>query len=187
MAKQIFTKQGYDFFEVSSSMQKAIRRADHKLAGFFALELFHSGFHNYVWKRLLTISAEDCYGIITQEIEALEHGFYRVNEGKSKKEKGRIFISKAVLILCDVKKSRDSDHLQCLVYDKKLSLSDQEIENYFDEVRKEHPEIPEYAYDVHTIKGKMRGKTKKQFFIEENGALQPKHQPTLFDNLIGGM
>ena len=51
-------------------MQKAIRRADTGVAGFFALELWASGYRDYVWKRLFTISAEDCYGIITKEIEA---------------------------------------------------------------------------------------------------------------------
>ena len=67
----ITTKGGYDFYEVSSAMQKAIRRADIAVAGFFALELWESGFRDYVWKRLFTISAEDCFGIITKEIEAL--------------------------------------------------------------------------------------------------------------------
>ena len=33
----IRTVCGYDFFEVSSAMQKAIRRADTGVAGFFAL------------------------------------------------------------------------------------------------------------------------------------------------------
>ena len=62
----IRTVCGYDFFEVSSAMQKAIRRADTGVAGFFALELWMSGYKDYVWKRLFTISAEDCFGIITK-------------------------------------------------------------------------------------------------------------------------
>ena len=69
------TVSGYDFFEVSSALQKSIRRADTKVAGFFALELFHSNYAKYVWKRLYTISAEDCYGLITAEIQALHQGF----------------------------------------------------------------------------------------------------------------
>ena len=73
----IRTVCGYDFFEVSSAMQKAIRRADTGVAGFFALELWASGYRDYVWKRLFTISAEDCYGIITKEIEALWQGYMR--------------------------------------------------------------------------------------------------------------
>ncbi len=67
----IRTIHGYDFFEVSSAMQKAIRRGDACVAGYFALELWHSNYRDYVWKRLFTISAEDCYGLITKEIEAL--------------------------------------------------------------------------------------------------------------------
>lgn len=39
----IRTVRGYDFFEVSSAMQKAIRRADAAVAGYFALELWTSG------------------------------------------------------------------------------------------------------------------------------------------------
>jgi autotransporter-associated beta strand protein len=37
-------------------MQKAVRRGETQLAGYWALELWASGFGNYVWKRLLTIS-----------------------------------------------------------------------------------------------------------------------------------
>jgi replication-associated recombination protein RarA len=51
----IRTVCGYDFFEVSSAMQKAIRRADTGVAGFFALELWASGYRDYVWKRLFII------------------------------------------------------------------------------------------------------------------------------------
>ena len=86
----IRTVCGYDFFEVSSAMQKAIRRADTGVAGFFALELWASGYRDYVWKRLYTISAEDCFGIITKEIEALWQGHELVNKNATE-PKGRIF------------------------------------------------------------------------------------------------
>lgn len=54
------SKRGYDFGEVSSATQKAIRRADTRLAGDWALELWQSGFGNYVRRRLL-------YGMIVRE------------------------------------------------------------------------------------------------------------------------
>lgn len=79
---------GYDFFEVSSAMQKAIRRADTGVAGFFALELWASGYRDYVWKRLYTISAEDCFGIITKEIEALWQGHELVNKNATEPRGG---------------------------------------------------------------------------------------------------
>jgi replication-associated recombination protein RarA len=99
-------------------MQKAIRRADTRLAGYWALELWASGYGNYVWKRLLTVSAEDVWGLITSEIKALHDSYALVNKGKPVREhKGRIFISKAVILLCAARKNRDADHLQNFVYD----------------------------------------------------------------------
>ena len=99
----IRTVCGYDFFEVSSAMQKAIRRADTGVAGFFALELWASGYRDYVWKRLFTISAEDCYGIITKEIEALWQGHELVNKTATE-PKGRIFVGKAVILFVNVER-----------------------------------------------------------------------------------
>ena len=153
----IRTIHGYDFFEVSSAMQKAIRRGNARVAGFFALELWHSNYRDYVWKRLFTISAEDCYGLITKEIEALWQGHELVNINK-KEPKGRIFVSKAVLLLCECSKSRDADHLQNLVYDR----NDVDVERWIDDVRAFPIEIPLYTYDIHTRKGKKQGRTKRR-------------------------
>lgn len=159
-------------------MQKAIRRADARVAGFFALELWHSKYRDYVWKRLFTISAEDCHGLITKEIEALWQGHELVNKTAAE-PKGRIFVSKAVLLLCDCRKSRDADHLQNLVYDR----NDVDVERWIEDVRAYPIEIPPYTFDVHTRKGKKRGRTKAEFFREEYEALQPR-VPGLFDDLV---
>jgi len=184
--KDLRTASGHDFGEATSAMQKAIRRGDAKLAGYFALELFHGGYWKYVWKRLLTVSAEDCAGFITQEIKALHESFLLVNEGRKKhdKPKGRIFISKAVILLAQAYKSRDADHLQCLVYDRN-QVTDREAEELINAAQGESFEVPEYAFDVHTRKGKQRGKTKKEFFQDEHEALEPK-QMGLFDNYVPG-
>jgi replication-associated recombination protein RarA len=163
---QIRTLKGYDFFEISSCCQKAIRRGDVKMAAFAALELVSSGFSKYVWRRLFTISAEDCFGCITQEINALHIGYKLANE-KSKRDNntGRIFISKAIVLLCLAKKSRDADHLQNLV-----TVSDDEINEYMSDLP-EYIQLPNYIYDVHTKKGKQSGRTKKDFFVKEHNAL----------------
>lgn len=174
----IRTKKGYDFFECSSAMQKAIRRNDVPVAGFFALELWHSGYRDYVWKRLFTISAEDCAGIITKEIEALWQGHELVNRNASE-PKGRIFVSKAVLILCAAEKCRDADHLQNFIYDCDLV----DVDKWIEDIREYPMPIPEYTFDCHTRKGKRMGRTKEEFFREEYEALQPR-QPGLFDNII---
>ena len=157
MGYDLRTQRGYDFYLVSSSLQKAIRRGDVRCAGYFALELFPK-YSEYCWKRLLTVSAEDCYGPITKEIMALYEGFKIVNKGKRGDQLGgRIFISKAVILLCTQPHSRD-----------------------------ENIPIPDYAYDVHTRQGKMKGKTKADFFIEEDQSLAYR-QLSLFDDINIGV
>lgn len=174
----IRTVRGYDFFEVSSAMQKAIRRADAAVAGYFALELWTSGYRDYVWKRLFTISAEDCYGVITKEIEALWQGHELVNKGR-KEPKGRIFVSKAVILLCECRKCRDADHLQNFIYDKLLIDADEWLED----VRQNPIPIPSYTFDVHTRRGKKMGRTKEEFFRDEYESLNPREKG-LFDGLM---
>lgn len=159
-------------------MQKAIRRADTAVAGYFALELWTSGYRDYVWKRLYTISAEDCYGLITSEIEALWQGHELVNKS-SKEPKGRIFVSKAVILLCYCRKCRDADHLQNFIYDKNMINADEWLED----VRKNPIPIPPYTFDVHTRRGKKMGRTKEEFFREEYEALNPRERG-LFDGVV---
>ena len=180
---QLRTIRGYNFSEVSSAMQKAIRRGETQLAGYWALELWASGFGNYVWKRLLTISAEDCWGIITQEVKALHDSYQLINANlPARRARGRIFISKAVILLSLAKKSRDPDHLQNFVYDERRGVDE---ETLADELRTapEYVPIPDYAFDCHTRAGKKAGATKAQFFRAEHAALQP-FQPGLFDDLV---
>lgn len=177
MAYELRTIKGYDFYEAASALQKAIRRADHRVAGFFALELWSSNYVDYVWKRLLTISAEDCYGLITKEILALHEAYEYVTKGKT--GKGRIFISKAVLLLCDVRKSRDADHLQNFIYDR----NEVDVDRWIEDVRMNPIPVPQYTFDVHTKRGKMMGKTKEQFFREEFKALKPR-EAGLFDDFF---
>jgi replication-associated recombination protein RarA len=178
--KELKTKRGYDFYVVVCCLQKAIRRNDPKIAGFFAFELLESGYYNYVWKRLVTISAEDCHGVITQEIMALWEAFEKCH--KKEPQRGRIFLSKAVILLCQALKNRDADHLICLVYDK--GLIDDEAEKFMEDIEDiDHIEVPKYAYDVHTLQGKKSGKTRKDFFKTEFEALRPR-QLGLFDEYV---
>lgn len=178
---ELTTKDGYSLLTIASALQKSIRRGDVRLAGWSALQMFPQ-YTNYAWKRLLTVSAEDCADIITQEIKALYDSFEIVNKG-SKEKKGRIFISKAVIILCKAVKNRDSDILQNYVVDKKIGITDENIENLIKEIENEKFTIPNYVYDVHTMEGKRRGKTKADFFIEEEEAINDNRQMTLFPEI----
>lgn len=174
------TARGYNLSEVVSAMQKAIRRGDAQVAGYFAIEMFESNFDQYCWRRLLTVSAEDCWGIITQEVKALHESYQVINTPRKKgKLRGRIFIAKAVIVMSQAFKSRDADHLTNYVYDREMIDANDLIEALADA----DPEpIPDYAYDVHTSEGKRRGKTKDMFFKEEHEALEPR-APGLFDDI----
>jgi replication-associated recombination protein RarA len=183
MSYHLNTIRGYSFPAVSSAMQKAIRRGDAKLAGYWALELWASGFGQYVWRRLLTVSAEDCWGILTAETKALHDSYTEINQHVPKgKPKGRIFISKAIILLCLAKKSRDADHLQNFVYDQQAGLDAATLTDELEQAGQYIP-IPDYAYDCHTPQGRRMGKTKAEFFRQEQDALAP-FIPGLFDNLI---
>jgi replication-associated recombination protein RarA len=185
---RLTTNRGYDFFACSSAMQKAIRRNDVKHAGYFGMELFKSGYQEYVWKRLFIISAEDIATPITHEIKSLYFGYQKMTEkkktGKNGGFIGAIFAAKAIILLCQSLKSRDADHLLMLVWDKKISIEDAQVDFLIsDHDQKTYVELPDYTYDVHTIVGRRKGKTKEQFFKEEHDALEPKQQG-LFDDLI---
>jgi len=174
---RLMTTRGYQLSDVASALQKAIRRGDARLAGYFAIEMFESNYTAYAWRRLLTVSAEDCHGLITQEIKALYDSWVVID--KQKKGKGRIFLAKAVVLLCQARKSRDADHLTNLVYDPKAV--DEKVLEAALKVARANPEpIPDYAYDCHTSTGSKRGKTRKDFFLDEHDALSPR-APGLFD------
>jgi replication-associated recombination protein RarA len=171
------TVRGYSLGEVISALQKTIRRGDERLAGYFAMELFESGFEAYAWRRLLTISAEDCHGCITQEIKALCDSAAFVK--KTRKTPERIFLAKAAVVLAAAKKCRDADHMSCLMYDQQLP-DDATVAGAIAEARAERVDIPDYAFDCHTVRGRRRGLTRADFFLAEHDALTPR-VPGLFD------
>lgn len=174
------TKRGYELGPVVSAMQKAIRRGDERLAGYFAMEMFESGFEEYAWRRMLTISAEDCAGCMTQEIKALYDSAALVKRARKKPE--RIFLAKAAVLLAAAAKSRDADHMSCLMYDAHKP-SEAEVRRALAKVekaREDRLDIPGYAFDCHTREGRAAGKTRQHFFVEEHDALKPR-VPGLFD------
>jgi len=176
--KPMRTVRGYDFGEVASALQKAIRRGDAKTAGYFAIELFESNFTAYAFRRLLTVSAEDCDGIITQEIKALYDSWTIAH--RQRKGAGRIFLAKATILLSRATKSRDADHLTNCIYDRKC-IDEAQLDKDLAECRGEQIDIPDYAHDCHTRKGRQAGRTKRDFFLAEDAALSPRGV-TMFDD-----
>ena len=174
---ELTTRHGYNLYDMSSMLQKAIRRCDIPHAAYAAAEM-HDRYRTYLWKRLLTVSAEDCYGIVTKEIIALQQADDFVN---GKKGDNWLFIAKAVTLLCMARKNRDGDYVTCNFMCPDRNLTPEEIKEYDFGQLDEYTDIPDYVYDVHTRKGKMNGKTKIDMIKTEGEALEP-HQVNFFDD-----
>lgn len=101
---QCNTETGYNMFDMLSMLQKSIRRGDYLHAGFAANQL-KNRYRKAMWNRLMVISSEDCYGVVTKEITTL---FYCDSN-----ERDDINISRAVALLCTAKKSRDACYFAC--------------------------------------------------------------------------
>ena len=182
MGFQYITKNGYNMFDLSSMVQKAIRRNEYERAGWAARELYYS-FPNYLWKRLLVISAEDCYGAMTHEIIALKEADEEVNK-KKPKDSGHdlIFISKAIIMLCRALKNRDACYFACNHMTKDITIDPDTIEHVdISECKLDDEGIPDYVFDKHTIKGKKMGRTSLDMIEKEEQDLEP-HQMSLFDD-----
>ena len=176
LSKQI-TSKGYRLDEVVSALQKTIRRAEVDLAGYWGCELMDSGFIRYAWKRLMITSAEDVYDMVTNEILALHDCHLEMDYSPS----GRPLLLKAIIILCRAKKSRDADHLGVLVYERNM-IDAEKLAESIKEFR--GVEIPDYAVDCHTERGRKKGMTKDKFINGEHLSLIPR-QAGLFDGLLG--
>ncbi|MEZ0607849.1 hypothetical protein ACAW74_04995 [Fibrella sp. WM1] len=160
---EIKTKKGYDFYEVSSAMQKCIRRDREQEALFWAVELYDSGFVEYAWKRLRIMCSEDI-GLAEPGMPAQIWALYRMHQEQAKKkedknEPQRLFLTHAVLLLCRARKSRMIDWTLIWAW-----LT--------------HPfrmlEIPDFALDKHNERGRRLKRSWAHFF-DEGTQLHPHH------------
>ena len=129
-------------FTMLSLLQKAVRRGDYQGAGYASSECFWK-YHHILWKRILTISAEDCWGVVTKEIVALKYLDDKTG-GKDKK-----YISQAVKILCENKKSRDACYYACNFILGTIKNATIELDDSF--VRKTQDECECLADDVFDV------------------------------------
>lgn len=154
--QKITTEKGYDLFEVASTIQKSIRRGEEETALYFAVELYNSGYDEYLWKRLKIISSEDI-GLAEPLMPATIHALYQMYNDQKKKERNeklrsdRLFLIHAVLLLCRARKSR---------------LVDWTLIAVWGEHGKKNLSIPDYAYDKHTARGRSMGRGLDHFYQE---------------------
>lgn len=154
MGYNLTTKHGYSFWEVTSAFQKAIRRCDEDQAMFWAVELYESNYAKYVWKRMLIMSSEDVGlgdGDVNTRVWNLFQTYNYLVGLKDKNLPEKLPFTQAVLQLVHAKKSR---------------YVDLAITVYWEKVEREKYEIPDYAFDMHTYRGKRMGRG-RDFFYQE--------------------
>lgn len=149
------TRKGYAFFEVSSAFQKAIRRGEENEALYWAIELFLSGYDEYAWKRMIVMVSEDV-GLAEPGAPAIMAGLHHNYIFLKKKADGKKMPHKlpyvhAVCYLSRIRKSR---------------LIDWKVVAMFKEHDSIKKDIPDYAFDQHTAKGKRMGRGLDHFFTE---------------------
>lgn len=147
----ITSRNGVPGDELVAGLQKSIRRADYEVAVRIAYEMYITSeqFEDKLWRRLTIIACEDIgFGnpyaicVINKLDEARKQ--FRYTDGDRP-----LFFFYAIRYLCAQPKERSTDCLKNLVI-KKFE------QGYV-------PEVPDYAYDVHTAKGRAKGRDVMHF------------------------
>ena len=139
-----FTQSGYPLDEIISALQKDIRRGNEEQALYWCLEMVPR-FEMYLWRRLLVICNEDI-GIanpaLLVQIAELRRQFSEFRE-LGKDGTCRLILANAILLLCRSPKARTADHLQRVV-----------TQQWMDDGPEARRQIPDYALDKHTQRGR---------------------------------
>lgn len=161
---QVTTLHGFAADQVISALQKEIRRGHVENACLLAYEMYLTSaeLEAYLWKRLLVISVEDV-GLGDPQAALQVHTLYQMHNTTGRGEGDRLlFAIHAVRYLCACQKDRSTDEM--------VNWMIHEVQGGT------RPEIPDYALDMHTAKGKEMGRSKRHFW--EVGARLEPESPT---------
>lgn len=150
---ELKTKNGYRLDEVVSALQKEIRLGNELMAKYWALEMNDSGYWRYCFRRMMVVAGEDC-GLANPEAMILVSSTFSALLAQERVKKvfhiDNNIIGFIAIYLARSPKSRHCDYLGGLILKQKE--------------RGWKPEIPIYAIDVHTQRGKDLGKSDYDFF-----------------------
>jgi len=156
---QVTTRNGIEGDLVISALQKSIRRGLAEQAVRFAYEMYITSeqFEDKLWRRLLAISAEDVgFGDLSAPV--LINTLNQIRKEFPYKDGDRpLFFVHAVRYLAAAPKDRTSDNLKNIV----------KLDALYGRV----PEVPDYALDKHTVRGRAMGRDFKHF-LEEGSKLE---------------
>lgn len=150
------TTGGYPVGEVTSSLQKSIRRGLEQEAMFWVLELVESGYAKYAWKRLTIIAAEDI-GIADLQAVIVTYAAWAATKdfssSFSKAPGPRLeFLGPVVLYLCRAPKCREGDDFCWYIMERRK--------------RGWKLQVPDFALDDHTNRGRKMKRGRKFWFDE---------------------
>jgi replication-associated recombination protein RarA len=151
-------KSGYSPYDLDSALHKDIRRGNEYEALFWAVKMRSMGKKQCtrLWNKLKIIASEDigpANPMMPVIIETLEKQYSDAMKRRS--DTYRLFLVNAVVILARSKKSRIVDDLLNIVYGQ-IQHEDKKLP------------VPDYALDMHTSRGKRKGRSYDHFFSEGN-------------------
>lgn len=150
------TRGGFDAYEVVSALQKAIRRSNPEQAVFWAVELYESGYANWLWKRLRTICSEDI-GPADRYLPAQIATLNEWSDRERPKGGGGMEMVHAVLLLASARKSR----VACWSVIAMAAPGEPRFQ------------IPDEALDQHTRRGRSMGRGLPHFMAEAQKLIDP--------------
>ena len=159
------TKNGHSMFDCSAALVSAINKGDYEGTGYSGNELYVR-YREFFWRTLLQIS-KNLPKSVDDEVRALKE----VDDAQQKSTSPTpIYAAKACVVL--IKTIKYGVEI-FKVHDYKVVKLDQFSGRMM--------AIPYYVYDCHTVQGRMRGKTKRDFVVEEQSNLSPLQKGD-FDN-----
>lgn len=150
----VTSRNGIPADELISMLQKSIRRANEKNALIAAYEMHITSpqLSDKLWRRLLCISVEDV-GFGNVDAPETIWALYKMRRSFPYPAGDQpIFMVYAIRYLCRCTKDRSSDN-------RKFILEKRFARGYV-------PEVPEYAFDMHTVKGREMGRGNLHFLEE---------------------
>lgn len=133
----------YKMDEVSSALNKEIRRGNEEEAMYWAMQFVKAKLVGYLWRRLSVIALEDC----ADETIPFVHACMELSSVSVKGVTNEIntnALARCILMMCRCPKSREACDFDWLVQKK---------------MEKKKLEIPDYALDSHTARGRKMGRT----------------------------
>lgn len=155
---KLTTTNGYLLAEVVSAMIKELRRGNAMNAMYWAEEMSEK-FSDYMWRRLMVFASEDVGTANNAALPMVVSAYQAYKEHKASPSKQQ-FVGHAILVLAESPKNREvDDFLVSFRINKDLG--------------KMYLEIPDYALDGHTERGRQMGRG-DQFLIEHAMVVDPK-------------